>query len=413
MKSNTETKHGYKKTKLGLIPEDWKLKKLSDVISLESGQHLSPDEYNNEGEGYPYFTGPTDFCNSVGEVTKWSNVANKYSENGDILITVKGSGVGSLYISELNKVAIGRQLMAIKPQNMDRGFLYNFLKQRSQVFEILASGNMIPGLSRKDILSFRVPYPPNKEQKRIADIFSVWDEAISKTEKLIQAKKRYKKGLMQRLISGKVRFPEFEGEDWVEVKLGDIAEVISSNLDKKVKKGQEEVRLCNYMDVYDNAIIDSSLTFMKSTASEREIEKYTLKKDDVIITKDSETADDIANAAVVKNLDSRILCGYHLAILRPNKEKVIGDFLAKEIMTFDYRKQFFRMANGATRYGLRISDIENAKFNIPSLKEQEMISSLINYVNKEIDILNKEKLAFQKQKNGLMQQLLTGKVRVN
>lgn len=412
-KAKSMKKNGYKKTKLGLIPEEWELKKLSSVIELESGQHLSPNEYNNDEEGIPYFTGPTDFCSSIDEVTKWTKDANKYAEYGDILITVKGSGVGSLYISDLKKVAIGRQLMAIKPQKMERGFLYNFLKQRSQVFEILASGNMIPGLSRKDILSFKTPYPPKEEQRKIAEIFSVWHEAISKTENLIKAKKRFKKGLMQRLLSGKVRFPEFDGEDWIEVKLGDIAEVISSNLDKKIKEGQEEVRLCNYMDVYENTIIDSSLPFMESTASEREIEKYTLKNDDVIITKDSETSDDIANAAIVKNLESRVLCGYHLAILRTKKEAVLGDFLAKQIMTFTYRKQFFQMANGATRYGLRISDIENAKFKIPTLIEQEKISSLINKIDEEISLLIKQKLTVEIQKKGLMQQLLTGKVRVN
>jgi type I restriction enzyme S subunit len=199
----------------------------------------------------------------------------------------------------------------------------------------------------------------------------------------------------------------------VEVKLKDIAEVISSNLDKKSKKDQANVLLCNYMDVYDNTNIDSSINFMKATASEREMEKYRLHKDDVIITKDSETPDDIANAAVVKDLNNPIFCGYHLAILRPQKEKVLGDFLAKQIMTFSYRKQFFQMANGATRYGLRISDIENAKFEIPSSEEQKKISSFINNIDQEIRILNDQKRAISKQKEGLMQQLLTGKVRVN
>ncbi|WP_340105412.1 restriction endonuclease subunit S [Rhodohalobacter sp. 8-1] len=273
------------------------------------------------------------------------------------------------------------------------------------------SGSM-KNITQNDFLKLPVAFPPKHEQDQIVNIIEKWDEAISNVDNLIKAKKQYKKGLMQRLLSGKMRFPEFEGEDWVEVKLGDIAEVISSNLDKKIKEGQEDVRLCNYMDVYDNAVIDSSISFMESTASEREIEKYTLKEDDVIITKDSETADDIANAAVVKNLESRVLCGYHLAIIRPNREKVLGDFLAKQIMTFAYRKQLFQMANGATRYGLRISDIENAKFHIPSLKEQKKISSFINCNNKEISLLIEEKQAFETQKKGLMQKLLTGKVRV-
>ena len=346
------------------------------------------------------------------------NTSAKLIPKGSVLIVTR-SGILQRYVPiAINEVpvTINQDLKAIIPNGKVRSdYLANTLKlQNNRVLHECAKvGTTVESLGTDLLKGFKIVAPDIKEQGRIMAIIGTWGKAISKTEKLIKAKKRYKKGLMQRLLSGKVRFPEFEGEDWNEVKLGDITEVISSNLDKKIKEGQEDVRLCNYMDVYDNAIIDSSLPFMESTASEREIEKYTLKQDDVIITKDSETADDIANAAVVKKLESRVLCGYHLAILRPNKEKVLGDFLAKQIMTFVYRKQFFQMANGATRYGLRISDIENAKFNIPSLEEQKKISTLINSINNEINLLNKQKLAFENQKKGLMQQLLTGKVRVN
>jgi len=98
--------------------------------------------------------------------------------------------------------------------------------------------------------------------------------------------------------------------------------VISSNRVKKIKGGQKEVLLCNYMDVCENTTIDSSTPFIQSIASGREIVKYTFRQDDVVITKDSEIADDIASAAVVKELRTRVLCGYHWAILRPPKGKV-------------------------------------------------------------------------------------------
>lgn len=424
---NIEIRHGYKKTKLGWIPDEWQVKKLSDLTS-KIGSGITPKGGSKvyTSNGHPFLRSQNIgwgrlLLKDIAHIPKdiHESMSSTKLKLGDVLLNITGASIGrsALVTEEVDDGNVNQHVCIIRPKNyvIDEEFLNLFLISwggQKQIESLQAGGNR-QGLNFQQIGLFKIPIPSVSEQKKIAQIFSYWDVAISKINKIIKAKKRYKKGLMQRLLSGSVRFPEFEGEDWIEVKLGDITKVISSNLDKKIKEGQEDVRLCNYMDVYNNAIIDSSLSFMESTASEREIEKYTLKQDDVIITKDSETPDDIASASVVKKLDSRVLCGYHLAILRPNKEKVLGDFLAKQIMTFAYRKQFFQRANGATRYGLRISDIESAKFNIPTLKEQERISSLLNSVNKEISILNKEKLALEKQKKGLMQKLLTGKVRVN
>src|SRR5690625_906902 len=396
-----EKKDGYKKTKLGLIPIDWKLIKLSDVISLESGQHLSPDEYNNDGEGVPYFTGPTDFCNSIDKVTKWSEEASKYAESGDILITVKGSGVGSLFISDLNKIAIGRQLMAIKPQKMDRGFLYNFLKQRSQVFEILASGNMIPGLSRKDILSFKTLYPPKEEQTKIAEIFSVWDEAISKTEILIQAKKRYKKGLMQRLLSGKVRFPEFEGEEWVEVKLGEV-------FNERNDKGFNDLKLVAITT--NNGVIDRDELERRDTSSNDKSNYKRILPGDIGYN----TMRMWQGVSGYSELEGIVSPAY--TIVTPISDKVDGLFMSYLFKHPPIVDLFRRYSQGlvSDTLNLKYSNFSQIKLKIPSsTMEQQKIASVFTEIDKEIDLMKKETALYQKQKKGLMQQLLTGKVRVN
>lgn len=121
---------------------------------------------------------------------------------------------------------------------------------------------------------------------------------------------------------------------WMIEKLKFVAEVQPSNVDKKTKKNEKEVLLCNYTDVYYNEEITGDLPFMKATASDPQIRKFTLKGGDTIITKDSEDPNDIAVPAYVPQDLDGIICGYHLALLRP-KDRILGGYL-KRVMDSRY-----------------------------------------------------------------------------
>ncbi len=108
-------------------------------------------------------------------------------------------------------------------------------------------------------------------------------------------------------------------EHWEAKKLKFVATVQSSNVDKKSFPDETSVSLCNYVDVYKNDFINDSISFMEATATEREIEKFILNEGDVLITKDSETPDDIANPALVKKDFENVICGYHLAQIKPDR----------------------------------------------------------------------------------------------
>jgi type I restriction enzyme S subunit len=151
---------------------------------------------------------------------------------------------------------------------------------------------------------------------------------------------------------------------------------------------------------------------MKATAKQSEIDKFTLLVGDVIITKDSETPGDIAIPALVSENLNGVVCGYHLAIVRPEKEKVDGAFLNYLFSMQKTRYYFFTLATGATRFGLSIGGINNAQFTFPPLNEQQKISYVLTYADKEIELLNQQLADLKKEKKALMQQLLTGKRRV-
>lgn len=287
-------------------------------------------------------------------------------------------------------------------------YLLNWLNANIDLWrEFAASSRKDPNITRSDVEAFPVFLPPLPEQRKIAAILSTWDEAITLTEQLIAALTRRKQALMQRLLTGAVR------ENWDTKTLEEVAEVILSNVDKKSEDGESAVRLCNYMDVFGNNYITDDMPFMEATASVNEINRFGLKKHDVIITKDSETAEEIAQAAVVTETLENVICGYHLAIIRPKDSEVFGPFLRELLLVPDVHFQFVKAANGVTRYGLTFTGIANVSVPIPpTITEQQKIADVLILCDEWVAGLQEYEELLKTQKRGLMQQLLTGAVRV-
>ena len=172
---------------------DWEEKRLSSLVKLVSGVHLTPDMYSTTGE-VPYFTGPSDFTDTIQCVAKWTAESVNIAKQHDTLITVKGSGVGEIWYLALPSIAMGRQLMAVRTEIGDRRFIYQFLSTRSAQFEALASGNLIPGLSRADILGMTAYFPSRDEQQKIADCLGNLDELIAAVGRNLEALLQHNEG---------------------------------------------------------------------------------------------------------------------------------------------------------------------------------------------------------------------------
>lgn len=196
--------------------------------------------------------------------------------------------------------------------------------------------------------------------------------------------------------------------DWKKTALKNVGNIRFSGVDKKSKPGERKVKLCNYIDVYNNEYITREIPFMEATASISEIETFSVSEGDVIITKDSETPFDIGVASVVSEPLENVICGYHLAHIKPKLDEIDPNFLAKQLRNDRIVRYFSQQANGVTRYGLSTAAIENISIWLPStLDEQKTISkvmrnidSIIKHTKAKIDKLGKIKI-------GLMQDLLT------
>ena len=170
-------------------------------------------------------------------------------------------------------------------------------------------------------------------------------------------------------------------EGWKIKPLRSVADYRISNVDKIVDDDEIPVRLCNYSDVYNNEFITPDMDLMHATATEKEIAQYSLLANDVIITKDSESWDDIGVPALVVGTSSDLLCGYHLALLHPQDHAIIGPFLFRCLQTKSVQMQLELAATGVTRFGLSKSSIGTVLLPVPSLKAQQ---SIVDYIDLEI-----------------------------
>ena len=203
---------------------------------------------------------------------------------------------------------------------------------------------------------------------------------------------------------------------WEVRRLQNVIDMRVSNVDKHVREDEEPVRLCNYVDVYTNDYINEQINFMQATATDQEIDRFRLEKDDVLITKDSETWDDIGVPALVTNPSTDLISGYHLAMLRPRTDELSGGYLLRALQSKGLAYQFHIEAKGVTRYGLSHAGIKSVWLPLPPLAEQAAIVRFLDYADRRIRryIRVKQMLIalLEEQKQAIIHQAVTGQIDV-
>jgi len=157
-----------------------------------------------------------------------------------------------------------------------------------------------------------------------------------------------------------------------------------SNVDKHSKEGELPVRLCNYVDVYRNDRITENISFLHATATKAEVDQFRLEVGDVLITKDSEKWNDIGIPALVEHSSPDLVCGYHLALLRPHQFLMQGSFLFRSQQSLAVAHQYHVEANGVTRYGLSHDAIKSVTLPVPPLSEQSAITRFLDHTDRRI-----------------------------
>ena len=398
---------------LGDVPTHWEVQRLRTVADMRVS---NVDKHTREGEY------PVRLCNYV-DVYKYDRITQAMPfmratatrdeierfklERGDVLITKDSEawddiGVPSLVAESADDLLSGYHLALLRPLKEILGtYLARALQTKAVAyqFHVRANGVTRYGLTYSGIKSVQIPLPPLPEQRAIVRYLDYVDRRIRRyvdaKRKLIALLEEERQAVVNQAVTRgldpdvplKPSGVEWLGdvpEHWEMRRLKTVAEMRVSNVDKHTKEGESPVRLCNYVDVYKNDRITSGMDFMRATASLGEVERFRLQRNDVLITKDSETWNDIGVPALVTDTDDDLVCGYHLALLRPYG-KLLGPYLSRVLQTQGVAHQFHVQANGVTRYGLTHAGIQSVWLPLPPLSEQTAIVEYLDKAKTDID----------------------------
>ena len=285
----------------------------------------------------------------------------------------------------------------------------------------MSRGTTIQGVTREDIDSLPILLPPLPEQRAIAAVLDSIDDAIEGAEAVIAATERLRDALLHDLLTRGLPGQHAEWRDvpglgtipadWQVMRLGDVADVAFSSVDKKTVAGEVPVELCNYTDVFYNRRIRAGMELMAATATLSERDKWSLKTGDVLFTKDSETPDEIGIPSCVAEDMPNVLCGYHLGLARPRTDIVEGAFLADALGSSESRRQFSRIANGVTRFGLTLDATKALPILLPPLTEQRAIVAVLDGIEQALKVVQDEWEGLLLLKASTAEALLKGRVR--
>lgn len=400
----------------------WQEVKLSEIGNFSKGAGITKDELTVDGVGAVRY-GELYTKHNFQIKKIYSRIPNfiisttRKIKYGDILFAGSGEtideiGKSATYLLSEECYA-GGDVIIFSPKKADSLFLSYFLnvgEGRKKLRE-LGQGQSVVHIYKRDIENIKLRLPLLPEQKRIVAVLETWDQAIEKLGRKIGIKKNIKKGLMQNLLTGKIRLAGFKDE-WQTVRLGTTGFVRTSSIDKLSFQGEKEVSLLNYMDVYRRDHVWQNDKFQKVTAKDQQIISSNLKKGDILFTPSSETPDDIGHSAVVMEDLKGVVFSYHLIRFRPKKNILSTEFSAYCFKTQKFYLEFWKKAQGATRYTLSKDAIESSKITIPQSKEeQQLIANILNVSDNEIKALEKKLSILKSQKKYLLNNLITGQIR--
>ena len=395
------------------LPKGWKAYEFDDVATIASGQADPRKAEFSElplvgSENLP--SGGGDLIGEILSAKKIGAISGKYLfKPRQVIYSKIRPNLNKLWLSSFD----GLCSADIYPITFDEErvlpeYAYYFMLG-DQFRKIAVSASMrsgIPKVNRDDLSSAIIAAPSTVEQRRIVRVLDAADRLI----RLERVHTEHLHQLRRAVVSRSISLANAERAK--KLALSELADVRMSGVDKKTVQGESVVLLCNYMDVFYNEVINEEVDFMRASATQTEIDRFTLRQGDVLLTKDSEVADEIAECAVVESDLPGVLCGYHLALLRPDKKRVLGQYLAIALREPHVRHQFARCANGVTRFGLTLDAFDQIEIALPGLKEQQKVAEIYATLSKRINASKWLAEQLVEQKRGLMQQLLTGQHRL-
>ncbi|MDV2858672.1 restriction endonuclease subunit S [Oceanimonas sp. CAM02] len=427
---------GYKQTEVGVIPEDWEVCSLGNLSNfITSGSRGWAQFYSNQGA---LFVRSQNVRNGKLDLKDSQFVTPQVGAEGDrtrlkkydLLITITGNSVGNVALVEedLGDAYISQHVGLVRLKYFESAkYICMFLSPGSfGNYQIAASqsGQSKPGLTLKNLNDFLIVTPSlPEEQTAIANALSDVDALIGSLEALIAKKQAIKTATMQQLLTGRTRLPQFANhpdgsskgyktselgeipEDWEVVKIGDVALVDSENLGSSTALDYEFDYISLEQVDTGTLLNTTKLKFSSAPSRARRI----LKKGDVLV---STVRPNLMSHYFVSNEVKDLICSTGFSVVRSIEEKMCSGYLYQHLFSSVINGQIEMLISGSNYPSINGRDVNNLKLQIGSLDEQTAIATILSDMDEEIQALETRLTKTRDLKQGMMQQLLTGKIRL-
>jgi type I restriction enzyme, S subunit len=409
-----ELKKGYKKTEIGTIPDSWEIQGQSEIANIIDSLHQTP-LFSSNGFAMVRVTDiKTGNLNLENTLKVEKNIFKEFIKNyrpkmGDIVLSRVGSYGVSSYVETDEPFCMGQNTVVIEPKIPSR-YLYFILNSSliKKQIEFESFGTGYKSLSLKNIRELKIPLPPLPEQKAIAEVLSDTDNLIQALEKKIAKKRLIKQGAMQKLLTPK--------PGWEVKSIEQIFSLIQTAAYSRAElKEVGDINYIHYGDIHTkfNYFLDFDSTTLPKISSEKSKYYPLIKDGDVILADASEDYSGIGKSIEVKNIgDKKAISGLHTFLLRDKNSAFVNGFKGYILSCNFVKKQFDRLATGLKVFGISKNNLKKVFIPVPLHSEQIQIASILTDLDSEIEQLETKLSKYKQLKQGLMQNLLTGKIRL-
>jgi type I restriction enzyme S subunit len=398
---------------LGKIPREWDVRELGDktLTDIVAGQSPPSSTYNKKRLGLPFLQGKMEFGEMFPSPTTYCSEPIKVAEKNDILLSVRAP-VGDVNIAPF-ECCIGRGLAAIraKADKLDHLFLFYYLRREGRRFEALSTGSTFKAIRIHEIEKFSIPVPSVEEQRTVVGVLGIVDLAVAKTGEVIAKTERLKKGLMQELLTRGIGHKEHKQTpigkvpaSWDVVKIEDVAETSSGGTPNRSKKEYYDgsIPWAKSGELKDNTIYDT----------EEKITENGLKNSSAKLFPHGTLLVAMYGATVGKTgiLGIDATTNQAICAILPKNNTLNLTFLQYYIIFA--RSHWISQSSGGAQPNISQEIIRTSRIPLPQFEEQQKIAEILSTLDKKLALERNEKARLERTKQGLMDLLLTGKVRV-
>jgi type I restriction enzyme S subunit len=412
-------KEGYKQTEIGVIPEDWEVKQIGNSFIFKNGLNKAKKYF---GEGKPIINYMDVFKNCgiykkdiFGKVqVNKEEIKNYNVKRGDVFFTrtsetIDEIGLTAVIMEDIENAVFSGFVLRARP--IDNSYILEYKKYcfsskyiRNQI--ISTSSYTTRALTNGTFLSkVYIPVPPKPEQKAISTALSDIDHLINSLEQLIAKKEAIKKATMQQLLTGKKRLKGFSGE-WEEKKLGEVVKVQNGYAFKSYLFIQEGIPIVRISNIADNYIDFYDVVYYPEIKIDK---NYIIEKDDVLIAMSGATTGKVGKYTYEKKAYLNQRVGKFIV----NKKYITLGYVSYFLKTKIFKKQLIEYIAQGAQPNISTKEIESIYIKYPQdIQEQKAIAKILSDMDKEIEVLKSKLDKLKAIKTGMMQELLTGRVRL-